>query len=505
MNEKFDKNVLIEVQQFILKHTGILFDDDHLQDLNRHLTSVCSDLNIPLSSCIHYMKDSSLNNQFVDALVHHITIGETYFFRDKNLFLYLRDYLFPDLIQKRRSEGKLFIRIWSAACSSGEEPYSLAILLNHLLSDINSWDIYILGTDINQKMLERARVGIYSRWSFRDDPILPIGQYFTPYPDNRMKINESIKKMVRFERMNLIRDTHFFHGLGPSSLDIIFCRNVLMYFSKNQSRDVVSHLIYSLRTGGFLIVSPQEIGIVSGQKIQLLHHGSVFLHVKNSPKKIVPEKTLEMTPDLNTDISQFEIEPVNLEFQEEEISDVFRSVPDYDITDGVQPSNNHSLEEKNSFNSFFDENKLQETGIIIERNSIAQNRLALKQIEAIIREYAGAREYEKALGWSERLIAQDPLHPRAYLLKAAILDEQGLYVQSLQVLRQSLYANPDYLPAHLAIAGIYSKIGKPDLARHHYNIAVDILNLMDEDKVLEETEGISANKMKEMIHLLLKG
>ena len=126
-------------------------------------------------------------------------------------------------------------------------------------------------------------------------------------------------------------------------------------------------------------------------------------------------------------------------------------------------------------------------------------------MEGAIRSYAGNGEYEKALGWSDRLIAIDVLNPRPYLLKAAVFDEQGLYEHSLQLLRQSLYASHDYLPAHLAIAGIYSKTGKPDLARHHYKLAIGILETKDEDIILEETEGIPAQKMKDMINQLLEG
>ncbi len=513
MSDVLNEAALGTIRDIILAHTGILFDDRHTHDLNRHISSACTDLKIPVETCLQQVEDSSFRTRFLEVLVNYITIGETYFFRDKNLFLYLRDSLLPELIRSRRQEQKLYLRIWSAACSSGEEPYSLAILLRYLLIDVDDWDIYLLATDINQKMLSRAQEGIYSRWSFRDDPIIPVGSYFSPTPDNRVKIDDSVRTMVHFDRMNLIRDTSFYHALGPSSLDIILCRNVLMYFSPEQSGDVVSHLVHSLRTGGFLIVSPQEIGIVHGQDIRMRHQGSVFLHQKVDQNSELPaEKNISSFPDVDIN---YEPDLMNGELEADLLHEPDTlDIPDIsgDITLDEESNPCHSsaviylLEpDDNGFNTRIAENHLDEAGKIISQSGLQFSPHRGRQMEILIRAYAGNGEYDKAIGWSDRLIAVDVLNPRPYLLKAAVLDEQGLYNQSLLALRQSLYAFPDYLPAHLAIAGIYNKTGKPDLARHHYELAIQFLESKDEDTILEETEGIPARKMKDMIQMLLGG
>lgn len=513
MSDVLNEAALGTIRNIILAHTGILFDDRHTHDLNRHISSACTDLKISVDSCLEQVEDSSFRTRFLEVLVNYITIGETYFFRDKNLFIYLRDSLLPDLIRSRRQEQKLYLRIWSAACSSGEEPYSIAILLRYLLVDVDDWDIYLLATDINQKMLSRAQEGIYSRWSFRDDPIIPVGSYFSPTPDNRVKIDDSIRTMVHFDRMNLIRDTSFYHALGPSSLDIILCRNVLMYFSPEQSGDVVSRLVHSLRTGGFLIVSPQEIGIVQGPDIRMRHQGSVFLHEKIDQNSTPPaEKNLPSVSD-SILIDELDYTTGALAgdlLHEPDIPDI----PDFpdDIYLDVEKNPGHSsavtflLEpDDNEFDTLIAENRLDEAGTIISKSGLQFSPHRGRQMEILIRAYAGNGEHDMALGWCDRLIAADVLNARPYLLKAAVLDEQGLYDHSLQSLRQSLYAFPDYLPAHLAIAGIYTKTGKPDLARHHYELAIHILESKDEDTIMEETEGIPARKMKDMIQMLLGG
>jgi len=500
MSDTIDEKTLQIVNDLIITHTGILYDDNHTADLTRHIISACKELRIPVSSCSERLQELAFVSGFLEVLINYITIGETYFFRDKNLFSHLRDSLIPSLVQERREGKKLFLRIWIAACSSGEEPYSIALLLKHLLPDIEDWDIFILGTDINQKVLDRAHEGVYSRWSFRDNPIVSIGQYFTPTPDSKMKIDDSIRAMVRFERMNLIGDSRFYHALGPSSLDLIFCRNVLMYFSKTQSYEVVSRLIDSLRTGGFLVVAPQEIGILSNHSITMLHHGSVFLHVKSDriPSFITSVPTISH-PDANND------EPEFFETEEPEVLPYSHpAIQEEDVSTPIPPVIASKTGDDN-FEILIAENKLTEAGQILGRNAYADNPRMSKQIEMLIRAYAGNGEYEPALGWSDRMIAAETLNPRPYLLKAAVLDEQGLFAQSLQSLHQSLYANPDYLPAHLAIAGIYAKTGKADMARHHYEIAIHVLDTISEDKILEETEGIPAQKMKDMIQMLLGG
>ncbi|PWR71809.1 CheR family methyltransferase [Methanospirillum stamsii] len=504
MNEFVDSTIIQTIKDLIISHTGILFNERHEQDLVRHIIRTCEEIDVPVDSCIHKLSDKTFTQHFLEKIIKRITIGETYFFRDKNLFLYLKDILLPDLIRERRKTNKLYLRIWSAACSSGEEPYSLAILLRYLLLDIADWDIYLLATDINQGMIDRALTGEYSRWSFRDEPLVSIGQYFTPTPDNRLKIDECIKSMVRFECRNLIQDSFMYHSLGPSSLDIILCRNVLMYFSPSQAQGVVLHLAETLRNDGFLIVSPQEIGIINNPYLNLFHHGQVFLHVKG--KKQLKEAEIHINSPKPESVSDFH----QIEFLHNEHEDSFyelTSEKKYPELGFVKPSKlpaNPELE-KNLFDALITENRLDDAGEIVnQKGFLSGYGDVTREMGILIKAYAGLGDYEKALGWSDRLISQDPLNPKPYLIKAAVLDENGFRDHAIQLLRQSLYADPDYLPAHLSIAGIYMNLGKSDLARHHYSIAIQILETMPEIQVLEETEGIPADKMKDMIRILLK-
>ena len=163
-------------------------------------------------------------------MASYLTIGETYFFRVEPDFNALENHILPELIHLRKDTGK-YLRIWSAASSTGEEPYSLAILVRKLIPDIKDWNITILATDINTRSLAKAEKGIYGNWSFRNNPEWLKKIYFTPLLDERYQINRNIKDMVSFFYLNLARDTYPSLLNNTNGMDIIFCRNVLMYFT----------------------------------------------------------------------------------------------------------------------------------------------------------------------------------------------------------------------------------------------------------------------------------
>ena len=154
-----------------------------------------------------------------------LTNGETYFFRDHGQFDLLRLRLLPELIERRRDAKTL--RLWSAGCSSGEEAYSLAMLLDMLLPKRDGWNILILGSDIDEAALAKARRGHYGQWSFRMAPPALKQRYFQRKGDEWM-LDERIRSMVTFRTSNLIGET--FPSAELRDMDLILCRNVFIYF-----------------------------------------------------------------------------------------------------------------------------------------------------------------------------------------------------------------------------------------------------------------------------------
>ena len=169
MKDGINPDSLSRLSTIVSAQLGLHFPPHRAADLERGVRGAAHDLGFPsVEACVESLLSTPLSAPQIDALAQHLTVGETYFFREKNTFDALGKTALPSLIEARRNEKRL--RLWSAGCCTGEEPYSLAILLSRLLPDISTWHITILATDINSRFLQKAGVGVYSNWSFRATP-----------------------------------------------------------------------------------------------------------------------------------------------------------------------------------------------------------------------------------------------------------------------------------------------------------------------------------------------
>ena len=189
------------------------------------------------------------------AMLDALSTNTTHFFRESRHFDYFRDVVLPELL--RKNQAKRRIRIWSAGCSSGEEPYTIAILLKeHLPPGASNWDVKILATDISTKVLARAREGIYSAPALRDAPKVAVYKYFTPLKgrsNGAFQVNASLRKLVHFARLNLMQPWPM---KGP--FDVIFCRNVMIYFDKSTQGRLVERYYDILAPGGTFFIGHSE-------------------------------------------------------------------------------------------------------------------------------------------------------------------------------------------------------------------------------------------------------
>ncbi len=185
------------------------------------------------------------------AVTEAMTTNETSFFRDVIPFEELRNYMLPQLFERRGRYRTL--RIWSAACSTGQEPYTLAILLHEMLPDIKSWRIEIVATDIDETVLARARDGRYSERELqRGMPQEYLNRYFEQDGDTYQAC-ESLRSRITWKQLNLLKD---FSGLG--TFDIVFCRNVLIYFDNEDKIDIARRIHRQLASDGFLMLGAAE-------------------------------------------------------------------------------------------------------------------------------------------------------------------------------------------------------------------------------------------------------
>jgi chemotaxis protein methyltransferase CheR len=208
----------------------------------------------------------------IRALAERLTVGETYFFRNRNDLDAFLHVVLPARIQAR--DGQRTLRILSAGCSSGEEPYTLAMLVRGV-SALEGWDVRIHAFDVNPAALARARAGSYGEWSLRQTAPEARARFFRK-EDKGVRVAEEIRRLVTFEERNLVDDDPLFWY--PDALDVVFCRNVLMYFSPEVTRRIVARFARVLAPGGFLFLGHAETLRGVSNAFHLRHDHETFFY-----------------------------------------------------------------------------------------------------------------------------------------------------------------------------------------------------------------------------------
>jgi chemotaxis protein methyltransferase CheR len=203
-----------------------------------------------------YLDQSGIDTPVWRKILSAVTIGETRFLRQKSWFAQIERLALIPLINKRRQENFLRLRLWSAGCSTGEEAYTLAMLLRKLLPDIDAWDIQIHATDIREEAIEEARRGEYDRRQLRELEDRDIAAFFRPTASSLFSASPELRRMVAFHVENLVDCARL--AAPIRQFDLILCRNVLMYLRPEAQRGVAAYLTRALSSQGWLAVSPAE-------------------------------------------------------------------------------------------------------------------------------------------------------------------------------------------------------------------------------------------------------
>ncbi|MGB9235317.1 MAG: protein-glutamate O-methyltransferase CheR [Terriglobales bacterium] len=202
-------------------------------------------------------------------LLNEITIGETYMFRHPAQVEALRNVILPQIMETKAALGIKRLRFWSAGCSTGEEPYTLAMfLLEEKEKLLAGWNFDILATDLNSNSLESARAGIYGDYALRNVTEALRRKYFKDAGNNKLEANDALKSRIRFDRVNLSDDSKMVFLKG---IDVIFCCNVLIYFDLASKRRVVQHFYTNLVSGGYFFLGHAESLFHVDDAFRLVH------------------------------------------------------------------------------------------------------------------------------------------------------------------------------------------------------------------------------------------
>jgi chemotaxis protein methyltransferase CheR len=243
-------------RKYIYDNCGIYFQDNKKYLLESRLQKRITYLGLTtFEEYFSFVNDSIKGNQEKKYLYEAITINETFFFRNQPQFDAIINNILPDLIQRKRILGQRKIKIWSAASSSGEEAYTIAIILKDIIKPkYPEFEFEIVGTDINSAVVETAKKGLYKEYSIRQTPPYYLKKYFTRI-ENSFQLNPDIVNAVTFKNMNLYDE---FAMRSMFGFDLIMCANVLIYFDFESKVKVVSKLYDAMNTGGYLFIGYSE-------------------------------------------------------------------------------------------------------------------------------------------------------------------------------------------------------------------------------------------------------
>jgi chemotaxis protein methyltransferase CheR len=438
---------------------GLHFPETRRRELRQGLLRATEELGAGDDTTLEWLAKPELSRRELDVLASHLTVGETYFFREKAVFRALETEILPALIDERQKTSRA-LRIWSAGCCTGEEPYSLAMLLEQLIPDLDCWDISILGTDVNPRFLRRATEGLYNTWSFRDVDARIQQRFFTPRAPGRYEISPDVKRRVRFQHLNLVEDAFPSPLNGTWELDLVLCRNVLMYFAGTTASEVIARVRRCLLPGGWLVVSPSETA-------QALFQGFSQVHCQDA---ILYRRDAEPRPVTHT--------------------------PAIDGNEEVQTGSS-SVRRRRSSRSSVRVPARTDRPVRTERPNAGMS------LAALARSAADRGQLDSALECCERALATHKLDPAIHHLHATILDELGRPHDAARALGRALYVDPDFVLAHFALGRLAQKLCQFRKARKHFDNVLFLLRRAAPESELPESEGLTAGHLAELTRGLL--
>ena len=481
-------DMLARFSDVIARHTGLHFPRKQWRALERGMASAAREFGFEEpEACMEWIMSSPLSREQIEILARHLTVGETYFLREKEGLKAFEEEIVPALI-RTRGEDEHHLRIWCAGCSTGEEPFSVATILDAMGAALRGWNISILGTDINPSALNKGAAGVYGEWSFRSSPRDFREKYFRRTGDGRFEIIPKIRKMVSFFYLNLAEDVYPSLLNDTNAMDVIFCRNVLMYFTPERARMVVARLHRSLVDGGWLIVSPCEASQLLFSQFKAVNFSDAILYQK--------EGAMPRDQAL-AEAGQFV--PIPLACR--------------DAAPAASPSPDPSTPSPDLRPSFAAPHPpppyeaalaLYEQGRYPEAEEklaafLAANREDVEAIVLQTRVCANQGKLTEAQKLLEQVIGADRLKAGLHYLRAMILQEQGIIDEAIASLKRALYLDQDLVVAHFSLGNLALRQGRIKESRKHFANALSLLDRYGPADILPESEGLSAGRLGEII------
>lgn len=416
-------------------------------------------------------------------LANALTILETYFFRDKSQAALLRNWILPDLLRRYSAQKRL--HIWSAACSTGEEPYTIAIILYELLPNIEEWDITIVGTDINSVAIENARSARYRDWSFRGEEEGFRLRYFDK-SDNGWVLKNHIRSMVSFRVDNLLPDSSFDYLANDKTVNLIICRNVFIYFDFASIAGVLKRFSHTLSEGGYLMTG----------------HGEIFDHpIENFQVKIFPESVIYQKITEQKD----SIEPLHNPFVQSEDSFVKEKIVAMEEKLSVKITKPRAEQELYKKAQDLLGQKDYAAVEILANKLMVLNPRSYQGLYLMAQIYADRGHYPQAINYCKQAVTVEPAAIEPHYLQAFILEQSERPEEAIKEYQAVLSMAQDFIPALLELAAIYDSTNNKKEARNLRYKALTLLKDLPKNSLIKPYKGVQVQDVQRYLKLLLGG
>jgi chemotaxis protein methyltransferase CheR len=442
-----------------------------------------------------------------------VTIPETHFFRNPPQVRALRQYVVPELLKQAGPRRRL--RIWSAGCSTGEEPYTIAMLIRELLPATAGWDIEVLATDVSNRALSAAQRARYAERSFVMTEPLDLQRWFVLDTEaGNYAVRDEVRELVTVKHHNLVTDPA---PLGPGECDLILCRNVTIYFDRDTTRRLMQRLHDCLRPGGYLFLGHAETLWQVTDAFELTPLGDAFVY----RRPLHPDERRRVLPDRRT---EDELSPLRVDRRRSGTSDRRRRdgqptsggavaphrrpvppelpgqrllgpPPSTPVADPVAPAAAGASRPSRARPA---------PGASVPGVSAPGSRPASGDRPAVggrpdpvadVRRAITAGRYAEAVDLADDIITADPLRADGHYLQGVALTNLGRDAEAAVALRRAVYLDPDGGFAHFMLAGALRRLGEGRAAARCYRAAAATLGKRPLDAVAEELGGRSVAEL----------
>ncbi len=516
---------LEQFQTLLIERSGLVFEGRRVREMERSVSTRMIELGIcSFAEYYDFLSSARKGEDELNRLVISLTVGETQFFRTPDQFASLRKYILPELLDRKSGEKSLVLV--SAGCATGEEPYTLAILLRELLADFDSWKVDILGCDINADFLEHAREGIYSERKLRLVDPATRQKYFQRLSRNRWKVKDILQNDVKWLHYNITAND--LAGLTENrKVHLFLCRNVLIYFNQETIQRVISNFYDCIENQGYLMLGYSESLFKINDSFQPVHTPEAFLYQKTSrqsareksiPSHAGPLERKELLQALGSLPHPRTAHQTNIDSIIRHLGRATPSPPGEASSTGKgKQEKSADLETRSKLSmpapaagvtkqehksclsedviwkealGHFREERFEKAGEsfqdMLDRNpDSARARLGLGFI------YANQGDEETAREYAETAVSLDDLMPETYFLIALLEERKGRPEEAIKSYQRVILLDQDFAMAHFNLAHLYLKLGRERDAAREFGNTVSILERDPDNFSMNFSGGLS--------------